>query len=96
MAAKTMAQSEGSKSETVISFEARLQIQSEQDGKPRTSKAASLVRFEKCVSKGRKSDGRAADFARFGMVLQRVLQPILRQFLHVPRNWVLRRAQTGG
>jgi Cft2 family RNA processing exonuclease len=48
------------------------------------------------VSKGRKSDGRAADFARLGMVLQRVLQPILRQFLHLPRNWVLRPAQTGG
>ena len=46
-AARTMAQSEGSNSETVISFEARLQIQSGQDGKPRTSKAASLVRFEK-------------------------------------------------
>jgi hypothetical protein len=90
-----MAQSEGSNSETVISFEARLQIQSGQDGKPLTSKAASLVRFGKRI-KGTQSDGDAADFARFGMVLQRVLQPMLREFLHLPRNWVLRRAQTGG
>jgi hypothetical protein len=93
MAARTMAESEGSNGETVISFEAKPQIQPGQwNGTPNV---AALVRFEKCLI-GPQSDGHAADFARLGMVLEPILQPILQQFLQLWRNWVLRPAQTDG